>query len=221
MFGNVRVLGRLSVMGAFCLRRKRSFCFQWLGFEGRRPLQIPCQKVRFSVRIRVIFVSCAGWTMSIRGPRRTVGLEAGTPPNAARQEVPDDTDMSPRMATRHVWRRAPRQLRHIHVTLESFLAFLYSCLARGRWRMPAPTRVDPLTGVRGSVERPLSGYDRYRTQRIATRNCPGQGTVVLFRWSTPGLAALIIDEFVAKQPQHPRIEKVLSAASEKAGLIRP
>ncbi len=30
-----------------------------------------------------------------------------------------------------------------------------------------------------------------------------------------------IDEFVAKQPQHPRIEKVLSAASEKAGLIRP
>ena len=73
-------------------------------------------------------MSCAGWTMSFRGLRRTVGLEAGAPPNAEGRSrgsacaarvgtgfrwVPgrwrlDGTDMSPRMATRHVWRRAPR-----------------------------------------------------------------------------------------------------------------
>ncbi len=39
--------------------------------EAAARWQIGCQKVRFSVRIRVVFVSCSGWTMRFRRARRS------------------------------------------------------------------------------------------------------------------------------------------------------
>ena len=103
------------------------FVFSGLASSGRRPDgRLGVRK--YGTACGFAWFSCLGRTMSFRCPRRTVGLEAGTPPSAEGRSrgsacatrvgtgfrwAPgrwhlDGTDMSPRMATRHVWRRALR-----------------------------------------------------------------------------------------------------------------